>query len=172
MTAGSYGSMRVSDTDRENVRQILLQAHTEGRLSWEDFDARTTALLNAQTYDQLAALTADLPSRIPMTPPQVYQPVGVPRQTNGLAVASLACGIGQVLVWFFGGVAAIILGHMAIRQIRRTGEDGSGMAVAGLVLGYIGVALSLIGTIAFISLVVWAAHHVPSVPNFTVTPVP
>lgn len=170
MTAGSYGPMRASDTDRENVRQILQTAHAEGRLSWEDFDARTTALLNAQTYDQLAALTADLPSRIPMAPPQVYQPIpGVRQPTNGLAVASLVCGIGQIFAWFVGGVAAVILGHMAIRQIRRTGEDGAGMARAGLILGYIGVALSVAGTIAFVALVVWAANHVP---NVQVTPGP
>jgi len=170
MTAGNYGSMRASEADRENVRQVLQQAHAEGRLSWEDFDARTTALLNSQTYDQLAALTADLPGRIPMSPPQVYQPMlGVRRPTNGLAVASLVCGIGQIVIWFVGGVAAVILGHMALRQIRQTGEDGAGMARAGLILGYLGVALTAIGTIAFISLVVWAAHHVPNVP---VTPAP
>src|SRR6266699_875036 len=121
MTAGNYGSMRSSEADRENVRQVLQQAHAEGRLSWEDFDARTTALLNSQTYDQLAALTADLP--------------------------------GRILIWFVGGVAAVILGHMALRQIRQTGEDGAGMARAGLILGYLGVALTAIGTIAFISLV-------------------
>jgi Domain of unknown function (DUF4190)/DUF1707 SHOCT-like domain len=171
MTAGSYGSMRASDADRENVRQILQQAHADGRLSWDDFDARSTALLNAHTYDQLAALTADLPSRIPMTPPHVYQPMpGMGRPTNGLAVGSLVCGIGQIFAWFVGGVVAIILGHMALRQIRRTGEDGAGMAKAGLILGYLGVALSVVGTIAFIALVIWAAHkaqHVPAFPTFS-----
>src|SRR5262245_37014619 len=75
MTAGShgYGAMRATDADRENVRQILQDAHAQGRLSWDELDSRTTALLNAQTYGQLAELTSDLPNRIPGTPPQVYQ---------------------------------------------------------------------------------------------------
>jgi Domain of unknown function (DUF4190)/Domain of unknown function (DUF1707) len=170
MTAGSYGPIRATDADRQNVRSILQQAQVEGRLSWEDFDARTSALGNAQTYDQLAALTADLPSRIPASPPQVYPGMpGMPRPTNALAVAALACGIGQIFLWFFGAVGAIICGHMARRQIRRTGESGAGMAMAGLVLGYVGLALSIAGTIAFFALVVWAAHHIPSV---QVTPGP
>ena len=50
MTAGGYGygPMRATDADRENVRQILQDAHAQGRLSWDEFDSRTTALLNAQ----------------------------------------------------------------------------------------------------------------------------
>jgi hypothetical protein len=164
MTAGSYGPMRASDADRENVRAIIQQAYADGRLSWDDFDARSTALLTVQTYDQLSALTADLPSRIPMSPPQVYQGMPVAqRPTNGLAVASLACGIGQIFVWFFGAVAAVILGHMARRQIKQTGEAGDGMAVAGLALGYVGLVLSVIGTILFIVLVVVLAKSVPNV---------
>jgi hypothetical protein len=165
MTAGGYGPIRANDADRENVRAILQQAYAEGRLNWADFDARSSALVNSQTYDQLAALTADLPNRIPVSAPQVYQPMpGVQRPTNGLAVASLACGVGQIIVWFFGAIAAIILGHMARRQIRQTGEAGDGMAMAGLVLGYVGLILSVVGTIAFVALVVFAASHIPPVP--------
>jgi hypothetical protein len=41
---------------------------------------------------------------------------------------------------------------MAIRQIRQTGEDGYGMAKAGLILGYIGIGLDivLVGVIVFL----------------------
>lgn len=40
-----------------------------------------------------------------------------------------------------GGVVPVILGHLARAQIRRTGETGDGMAVAGLVLGYLGIVI-------------------------------
>ncbi len=163
MTAGGYGQMRATDSDRENVRSILQQAHAEGRLSWEDFDARSTALMNAQTYDQLSSLTADLPSRIPGSPPQVY--VGVPgtqRPTNGLAIASLICGIGQIFLFTVGSVAAVVLGHLARRQIRQTGEEGAGIALAGMILGYIGLVLSIIAFILILALAVWASHQPPS----------
>lgn len=49
--------------------------------------------------------------------------------TNSLAIAALACG-------FIFAPLAIVFGHIALGQIRRTGEQGHGIAVLGLVLGY------------------------------------
>src|SRR6266567_2862890 len=85
-----------------------------------------------------------------------YQPAwaggsGYPAtKTNGLAIAALVCGIAQIVLGIFTGIPAIILGHMARRQIRQTGEQGAGMAMAGLVLGYIGVALAVIALILIV----------------------
>jgi hypothetical protein len=58
--------------------------------------------------------------------------------TNGLAIASLVLGI--VWVFWLGSILAVIFGHIALGQIKRSGQSGKGMAVAGLVLGYIGIA--------------------------------
>jgi len=70
---------------------------------------------------------------------------------NTLAVVSLISGIvGYVFLPFVAHIAAIITGHMAKKQIAQTGEQGSGMATAGLVLGYIGLALSAIGIVILI----------------------
>jgi O-antigen/teichoic acid export membrane protein len=62
-----------------------------------------------------------------------------PRGTNGLAIASLVTS----LVWACGisSIAAIVCGHIARSQIKRTGEQGAGMALAGLIIGYLGVAV-------------------------------
>lgn len=169
MTAGSYGygSMRATDADRENVRQILQDAHAQGRLGWDEFDSRTTALLNAQTYSQLAELTSDLPNRVPGAPPAVYPqyqqyqqyPYGAQGGTNGMAIAALICGVLQVFFWFLTGVPAVILGHMARRQIRQTGEQGDGLALAGLILGYIGLALTGLLVIIIVIAAVTVSHH-------------
>lgn len=63
--------------------------------------------------------------------------------TNSLAVASLVFGI---VSWFLcplvGGIIAVICGHAALGQIKTSGEGGSGMASAGLVLGYIHIAVA------------------------------
>ena len=67
----------------------------------------------------------------------LYYPPLVLHKTNGLAVGALVCGI----IPFFGGIPAVILGHMARGQIRKSGDRGDGMAVAGLVLGYLWVSL-------------------------------
>jgi len=64
------------------------------------------------------------------------QPQPQPQPTNGLAVAALVLGI----VWAFwiGSALAIVFGHVALGQIRQRNQSGKGMAVAGLVLGYVG----------------------------------
>lgn len=67
---------------------------------------------------------------------------GRPGGTNALAVVSLILGITW-LGWI-GSVLAIIFGHVSLAQIKRTGQSGRGMAVAGLVLGYIGVAIGAV----------------------------
>jgi len=64
-------------------------------------------------------------------------PVG-PAQTSGKAIASLVCGLFLFLPPF--SIAAVILGHLALSEIRKSGRRllGEGMAIAGLVLGYVG----------------------------------
>lgn len=73
--------------------------------------------------------------------------------TNPLAVASLVSA-------FFMPIAAIVLGHLALGQVARSGEQGRGLAVAALVLGYGAIALLaalVLGSVAFL-LVISATH--------------
>ena len=150
MTAGMYGPMRATDADREKVHTLLQAAYADGRLTWDEFDARSTSLMQAKTHEQLGGLTADLHQVVPAR--QGPFPPAVPR-TNPMAIASLACGIGQAFFWVVGGVCAIVFGHVARRQIRETGEAGDGMALAGLILGYIGVLGPLLIAIAIVAVV-------------------
>ena len=64
-------------------------------------------------------------------------------KTNGLAIASLACGIAQFAFGPMATIPAIVLGHVARHQIRRTGEQGAGLYV-GLVLGWAAVILGIV----------------------------
>ncbi len=69
---------------------------------------------------------------------------GVPSPgTNGMAIASLVCSLATFIacVTFIPGV---ICGHIAISQIKRTGQQGKGMAIAGLAIGYTFIALTVI----------------------------
>lgn len=66
------------------------------------------------------------------------------KPTNPLAITSLICGIASYVgIPILGAIAAIILGHLARSQIRDRGntEGGDGMALAGLILGYVHFAL-------------------------------
>jgi peptidyl-prolyl cis-trans isomerase B (cyclophilin B) len=63
-------------------------------------------------------------------------------KTNTMAILSLVFA-------FFVSVLAVVFGHVALGQIRRTGESGRGMAIAGLVLGYIGLVAGAIVVIVW-----------------------
>jgi hypothetical protein len=97
----------------------------------------------------------DMPQPPAYTPPQntlpqyspmpTYPPVA---QNNGLAIASLVCGI---LAWvgllpLVGAIAAVIMGHMARTQIKASNgmQSGNGLAIAGLIMGYIQLALFVV----------------------------
>lgn len=76
-----------------------------------------------------------------------------PRQTNTLAIVSLISGIlGWTVLPFLGSIVAIVCGHMARSEIRRSPhtQEGDGLAVAGLVMGYLVIALSILAVIAVI----------------------
>ena len=104
-----------------------------------------------------------------------YQPYPLVRPTNGLAIAALVCGIAA-FVTGITCIPAIICGHMARRQIRQTGEQGDGLAVAGLILGYISVALFIVAVLAIGLFMTKAAstvsHGGPAVSNIAPLPAP
>ncbi len=64
--------------------------------------------------------------------------------TSGLAIASMVLGI--LWLWWIGSILAVVFGHVALKQIGESNgsQGGRGMAIAGLVLGYIGVATGTI----------------------------
>jgi hypothetical protein len=75
------------------------------------------------------------------------------QKTNTLAVVSLVSGVvGWVMVPFLASIVAVVTGHMARSQIRQSAgrEDGDGLAITGLVLGYLGLGLALIGIVLLI----------------------
>jgi hypothetical protein len=135
--SGGRGMMRAADADRDHVVEFLQRAYTEGRLSKDEYDARMGGALAARTYADLDQLVADLPAARPPT----IAPAG---RTNGFAIASLACGVGQFMFGPLATIPAIVFGHMARSQIRRTGEQGAGLALAGLILGWAAVVLGVL----------------------------
>ncbi len=84
--------------------------------------------------------------------PPGYYP-GAPVPNSGLAIASMVCGIaGYLTCYFVGilGIPAVICGHMALNRINSSPVPvaGRGMAIAGLILGYLGILIT-VGTILF-----------------------
>jgi hypothetical protein len=59
-----FAGLRTADRDRDVIREVLSEAYAEGRLTHEEFDARTDELEQARTLGELPALVADL---VPVT---------------------------------------------------------------------------------------------------------
>lgn len=93
-------------------------------------------------------------------PPQAPVPPAAPPQYQSapaqapLNVLSLVSFIGS----FFISLVGIICGHIALSQIKKTGERGRGFAIAGLIIGYAAIVL----TIIFIIIAIVAAASMTS----------
>ena len=76
-------------------------------------------------------------------------------QSNGMAIASMVCGIcSLVLFMFFGivlAIVAVVLGHIHLSNIKKDPQHYSarGMAVAGLATGYVGIGFTFLGLLIF-----------------------
>lgn len=104
-------------------------------------------------------------------PPYSYDPYQAyganPRETNGLAVASLVTSIAGVIlgiplaIFCFVGwlipVTAAVMGAVALNQIKRTGQEGRGLAIAGVVVGAGTAALLLLFMVMYTA----AMMHAP-----------
>ena len=77
---------------------------------------------------------------------QYVQQVHVPRPTSGMAIASMVLGI--LWLYWVGSILAVIFGHIALSQCKQDPNlGGKGMAIAGVVLGWIGVAFIILAII-------------------------
>lgn len=84
-----------------------------------------------------------------------YSAYGPQTRTNGLAIASLVCSLAG-LVTCISAPVGVVLGHIAKRQIRQTGEEGEGLATAGLWIGYIITVLSVLLFAGWLAIVIFA----------------
>ena len=76
-----------------------------------------------------------------------------PRETSALAITSLVSGLlGWTFLPLVGSLVAIVTGHMARAEIRRANGqiEGDGLAIAGLVLGWLVVAISVLTVLVFV----------------------
>jgi hypothetical protein len=103
-----------------------------------------------------AAPASPAPGYAPPTqvPGQPYAPGYVaPPRTNTLAIVSLILSLVGLAVPL-ASIAGIVTGHISLGQIKRTGEAGHGLALAGTVIGYVVTALGIIAIIAYVIFIV------------------
>src|SRR5918993_1298200 len=88
------------------------------------------------------------------TAPAYGSPYGgyAPAKTNTLAIVSLVSSlVGLFILPFIGSIVGVITGHMSLSQIKKTGEQGRGLAFAGTIIGYVGLAFIVLGLIVFLA---------------------
>jgi hypothetical protein len=111
---------------RDHLQEALRQTPTG------DQAAVRNALERLGSPEEIAAAAAD---------PAPGQPAGAASQINGLAIASVLVAV----LWFagLGAVLALVFGYRARRQIKDSAgsQTGSGLATAGIILGWIGIAI-------------------------------
>ncbi|MFO0702660.1 MAG: DUF4190 domain-containing protein [Candidatus Andersenbacteria bacterium] len=80
--------------------------------------------------------------------------------TNGFAIASLICG-------FLPGVSllAIVFGFVALSQIKQNGEGGRGMAIAGIVLGFLWIVIAIVWVLFAFIFVTTFTRSIIETPN-------
>src|SRR5713101_9386941 len=97
------------------------------------------------------------------------------RPYNPWAIVSVSFAASTVIgSWCFGGLIAVITGHVARSQIKRSGEAGGNLALVGLIVGYVAIGLTFLFIAVYIALFVFvfafAATHANATPSPTSVP--
>jgi peptidyl-prolyl cis-trans isomerase B (cyclophilin B) len=95
-----------------------------------------------------------------------------PQSTNAMAIVSLVCA-------FLFAPLGILFGHISLSQIKKTGEEGRGLAIAGLVISYLITVFTILVVVLSVLFVVQVARDLeslddltPGFPDITATPSP
>jgi tetratricopeptide (TPR) repeat protein len=97
-----------------------------------------------QTVQYRSAQYRNRPTSPPTTAYRRPSSSYIPQRTNTLAVASLVCALAGLLFCVVAPIGAII-GHVARAQIRDRGEQGDGLALAGIIIGWVWTAVAICG---------------------------
>ncbi len=106
--------LRASDADRDIVHRLLGSAYADGRLTREEFDERSEAVLGARTLGELPSLVADLvpvsgtPARstVPVADPAALQARAVAAYRSDLREAAWGFVSASLICWVIWGVTS------------------------------------------------------------------
>ena len=83
----------------------------------------------------------------------VFPPYPAPRTINALAVVSVVLGLAWI--YWVGSALAVVVGLVARQRIRRTGQGGDALALAGIALGWLGLATLVL----YVLVSAWTVGH-------------
>jgi Domain of unknown function (DUF4190) len=127
--------------------------------------APTSPSYGAPTSPSYAVPTGS-PAGYPVYPAYGYGPaMPPPPKTNSLALTSMILSLCGLACGLTAPVGAI-MGHVARRQIRERGEAGDGMALAGIIVGWILTGLILAYVAFVVIMIIYAANHSSSTTTY------
>lgn len=148
------GAQQLGTFSEEQIREGLKCGNfqssdlvwAEGMSEWQPLNS-----LAPFQVTSVPTLPTPMPGAIPFTQVTVLPP-GAPVGYSGMAVTSLVCGILGITMGFCCGLfwfatpAAIIFGHIALSEIKRNPrlDSSRGLAITGLILGYLGIAVVVV----------------------------
>src|SRR5713226_9101203 len=128
------------------------------------------SILGRAHYTGRVQTPTALPAQAPPPPGHISRPY------NTWAIVSASFAASTILgSWCLGGLIAVVTGHVARSQIKRTREAGEGLALAGLIAGYISIGLFFLFVLAYIAFFVFifafAAIHPATFPSPSALPI-
>ncbi|MDA8968572.1 GYF domain-containing protein [Akkermansiaceae bacterium] len=157
------GGQQEGPFDEEAMRgRIAAGQVSADDLVWREGMAEWLPLAQVSELAAAPATAGSSPYETPATnptgAPATTSPYASPPPTSGLAIAALVLGILAIIsscmyVGILFGIPAVICGHMAMKSFRdpQLPKGGKGMAIAGLICGYLGslISLVIIGFVVF-----------------------
>lgn len=136
----------------------ILRLKAEGRLTAESLVWRE-GMLAWQPIGQLS-------DEAFLAQQMAYYQATTAAAASGWAIASMVCGIVSLFMCYVNilcAIPAVVFGHMALSKIRNSAQpmSGRGMAIAGLVTGYLAILMNLATAAFFIYIFYQARSHHP-----------
>jgi hypothetical protein len=146
---------QVGPVDEGSIRQAIQQGRVNLQtLVWREGMPDWLPLAQVEELSGQPVAPAVYPTSPYATPSASYPGyVQSFAPTSGNAIASMVCGIiGLITCFIFLGIPAVICGHLALKQINNSAlpMGGRGMAICGLVMGYIQIISCLVGIVWFV----------------------
>ena len=130
---------------------VIAVLYFDLRVRQEGFDLQLLAQRMGMSDPSTAhaALLPPVPAPVQYAPGVPPPPVYTPPPANGLAIASLIAS----LLLCIGSIPAVIMGHIAKRQIDRSGgtQGGRGVALAGIIIGWVGCGILVIAGLGMLA---------------------
>ncbi len=136
---------------QELIRKISVGEVSSNEFAWHEGVADWQPI---SSFSELQITSAFVDGSVPSVP-SVSSPTSAQQsgKTSSLAIASLCLGIGSiVLCGILMGIPALICGHVALGEIKRSDGrvEGKPMAIIGLILGYFSIVATVVMVLIFL----------------------